>query len=62
MECPNTKACPIYEKFRTEALKNVYIRKYCTSNFEDCKRKQMKDTGNPVPPKLLPDGRELGAL
>ena len=62
MECPNAKTCPIYEKFRTEALKNIYVRMHCKSKFENCKRKQIKDTGKPVPPALLPDGKELGLL
>ena len=62
MECPNTKTCPIYDKFKTEALKNIYIRMYCMGKPENCKRKQIKDTGVPVPPRLLPDGKELDAL
>lgn len=62
MECPNTEKCPIYSKFRTEALKNIYIKMYCLGRFENCKRKQIKDKGDPVPPELLPDGKELDKL
>ncbi len=62
MECPNIKTCPIYEQFKTEALKNMYIRMYCMGKFDNCKRKQIKDLGQPVPPSLLPDGKELGRL
>ena len=62
MECPNTAACPIYAKFKTEALKNIYIKMYCLGKFENCKRKQIKDSGKPVPINLLPDGKELEKL
>lgn len=61
-ECPNTKGCPIYNKFKTEALKNIYIRMYCMGKFETCKRKQLKDSGQTVPPTLLPDGKDLEKL
>jgi len=62
MDCPNTAGCPIYAKFKTEALKNIYIRMYCTSKFDKCKRKQIKDRGEKVPLDLLPDGKSLDAL
>ena len=57
MECPNTTGCPIYNKFKTEALKNLYIKMFCFGKFETCKRKQVKDSGQPVSPSLLPDGK-----
>jgi len=62
MECPNLATCPIYARFKTEALKNIYIRMYCTTKFDNCKRKQIKDRGEKVPPDLLTDGKVLDAL
>jgi len=35
---------------------------YCTSKFDNCKRKQIKDRGEKVPLDLLPDGKSLDAL
>lgn len=62
MECPNMETCPIYNKFRTEALKNIYIRLYCLGKCDNCKRKQLKDAGKTVPLELLPDGKDLSQL
>jgi len=62
MECPNLSGCPIYAKFKTEALKNIYVRMYCMGKSDNCKRKQLKASGKPVPPNLLPDGKELEKL
>lgn len=59
MGCPNMEACPIYQKFKIEALKNIYIKIFCLGKFETCKRKQIKDSGNQVPATLLPDGKDL---
>lgn len=60
--CERTDACPIYNYFKTEALKNYYIRTYCEGNFSACLRKKMKSEGKEVPDTLLPDGKELTAF
>lgn len=62
MECPNIKGCTLYSQFKTQALKNIYIKIYCLGKFESCKRKQLKDSGMQVPVTLLPDGKDLESL
>lgn len=57
--CERYQGCPIYNYFRTEALKNYYIRSYCGGNFDACERLKLKKEGKPVPDSLLPDGKEL---
>lgn len=59
--CENTAKCPIYQYFRTEALKNYYIRNYCEGDASNCLRKQMKAEGKEMPDTLLPDGKELSS-
>lgn len=62
MDCPNRERCPIYDKFKTEALKNIYIKMFCLGKYDNCKRKQIKDNGGQVPIDLLPDGKSLQDL
>ncbi|MDD3840955.1 MAG: hypothetical protein PHP06_10420 [Clostridia bacterium] len=62
MDCKNAINCPIYNMFKTDLLKNIYIRKYCTSNFEDCERYKLKRSNLKVPQDLLPDGKRLSDI
>ncbi|HIE12059.1 MAG TPA: hypothetical protein EYP63_01320 [Desulfotomaculum sp.] len=58
--CEFYERCPIYSKFKTEALKNIYIKNYCSKDFQRCERyKISKSTGQPPPENLLPDGQRL---
>ncbi|MEW6171937.1 MAG: hypothetical protein AB1510_02545 [Bacillota bacterium] len=58
--CEFIEKCPIYNKFKTEMLKNIYIRNYCTKDFSKCRRYQVRQsTGQKPPDDLLPDGQKL---
>lgn len=55
--CPYVKGCPVYQHFRTKSVKDVFTTIYCQGNFANCARKKLKDNGDPVPDKLLPNGQ-----
>lgn len=57
--CEFQDNCPIYKHFRTQVLKNIYIKKYCEGNHEECLRKIKRKNDEAVPDNLLPDGKEL---
>jgi len=57
--CERSQGCPIYNYFRTDALKNYYIRSYCDGNYDLCERLKLRKAGKPIPDSLLPDGKEL---
>ncbi len=62
-DCEYLAKCPIFAKFYTEGLKNIFIGSYCKgTKQEDCARKKLKKTGQEVPPTLLPNGEHLGSL
>jgi len=58
-ECLNIVSCPLYAKFHLDATRNSIVGLYCKSDFEKCERKKLKDAGQPVPEKLLPNGKML---
>lgn len=58
--CEFYEKCPIYNRFKTEMLKNIYIRQYCSGDFTKCQRYQIRQkTGKTAPEDLLPDGKTL---
>ncbi len=61
-ECPNLVKCPIFNKFRSEGMANMWIRSYCKDNFDNCKRKKLKDQNKEMPITLLPNGSHLQSL
>lgn len=54
--CPNFAICPIFEPFTENAALDGYMHRYCKADFKACARKRVKDTGQPVPIDLMPDG------
>ncbi|MCD6455453.1 MAG: hypothetical protein J7K81_01490 [Methanophagales archaeon] len=63
MDCPYLDACPIFAKFSSEGLANIWISGYCKKNEGgDCERKKLKDGGKEVPITLLPNGTHLKSL
>ena len=57
--CPYFAACPIFESASIDESLAAYINQYCKGDFDECARKRLKESGQPVPPALLPDGSEL---
>ena len=58
-KCVWIETCPMFQYFRLESSKKVFVINYCEGNFEKCERKKLKDAGQTVPEKLLPNGRYL---
>jgi hypothetical protein len=51
--------CPIYGHFFLQSTKEAIIGLYCQGDYQRCERKKLKDAGQPVPEKLLPNGKSL---
>lgn len=63
MDCPYLDACPIFAKFSSEGMANIWIGGYCKKKEGgDCERKNLKDAGKEVPITLLPNGEHLQSL
>ena len=59
-DCEYLEACPIFNRFRLEGIKNFWIRLYCQGEKQaNCQRRIIKVTGRPVPEDLLPNGKHL---
>ncbi|MBN2169639.1 MAG: hypothetical protein JW738_10380 [Actinobacteria bacterium] len=58
-DCIYLEKCPIFALFRQQAVKNIFIAQYCESNWEKCERKKLRDKGEEIPGKLLPNGQYL---
>ncbi len=57
--CENIDKCPVYEHFVLRDFKKFVMvtDAYCLSdNKVNCKRYQMKKSGQAAPPNMLPDG------
>lgn len=55
--CPNLNGCPIYTgvlQGKTMTSK-AYRQFFCESNFQNCKRFQVKTATGKCPPDLLPN-------
>lgn len=61
-ECPNLAGCPIFNKFKNEGAANFWISSYCKGRFQRCKRKELREQGQQVPPNMLPNGNLMDAL
>lgn len=60
-ECEFTQACSIFAQFGPEGLDNFFIRAYCTTGGQKCKRKALYLEGkgpDEVPATLLPNGMQ----
>lgn len=60
--CEYCNGCAVYSSFKTEFLRNLYLRRYCEGDPGSCQRRGLRVNGQPVPPDLLPDGRSLGEI
>lgn len=57
--CPKIAGCPMFPRFRMKEALNVWIIKYCEGQYDTCSRFKASQSGKPVPPALLPNGRVL---
>jgi len=63
VDCEYLGTCPIFEKFKVEGAKNIWIEFFCRGSRQDeCARKKLKKQGQEVPPTLLPNGTHLPSL
>ncbi len=56
-DCPNLEKCPFFKNIKLAPTAEMLKTTYCRSDFESCKRKQLKDKGEPVPENLWPNGK-----
>lgn len=57
--CPHLEQCTIFNHFIIPTTSEIIKKIYCISNYGTCIRKQLKDSGDNVPEKLLPTGSYL---
>jgi hypothetical protein len=57
-QCEYVEGCPMFKYFRSIA-KKVYAEIYCLGDYEVCRRRQLRQAGEPVPQNLLPHGGKL---
>lgn len=57
--CSHVSSCELFPKFGLRGSLKVWHTFYCEGHFERCERYQRALRGEPVPPHLLPNGREL---
>lgn len=61
--CEYLEKCPIFKKFRSEGLANIWISTYCRGEKMDvCERRVLTKKGVPHPVTLLPNGKHLASL
>ncbi len=59
--CPILESCALFPKFSSTPVLNVWQTYYCRARFESCARFKLATQGRPVPPALLPNGKEMAA-
>lgn len=57
--CSHLATCELFPKFALRGALKVWITFYCQGNHQGCARFQRSLRNEPVPPNLLPNGREL---
>ncbi|HUL58125.1 MAG TPA: hypothetical protein VLU43_02555 [Anaeromyxobacteraceae bacterium] len=57
--CVRVSTCPLFQAFAMRSSLNVWRTSYCEGDFARCERLKLADSGQPVPPNLLPNGRLL---
>ena len=63
VDCRFLEKCPIFAKFKSEGLKNFWIKMYCKgAKGDECARRKLKEIGKDVPLTLLPNGKTLESL
>ena len=57
--CSHVEHCELFPKFGVRGSLRVWHTFYCQGHFETCERYKRALAGQPVPPNLLPNGKEL---
>lgn len=57
--CSHIPTCELFPRFGLRSALKVWQTFYCEGSYEACARYRQALTGKPVPPNLLPNGREL---
>lgn len=57
--CSHAEGCELFPKFGLRSSLRVWTAFYCEGQFEKCERYLRSGRGEPVPPTLLPNGKEL---
>lgn len=57
--CSHVPSCELFPRFGLQGALKVWRTFYCEGNFESCARFRLASSGRPVPPNLLPNGRQL---
>lgn len=57
--CSHVRTCELFPKFALRGALKVWTTFYCEGNHESCERFKRSLRGEPVPPNLLPNGKEL---
>jgi hypothetical protein len=57
--CSHVPSCDLFPKFGIRSALRVWQTFYCEAEFEQCARYRLTAEGRPVPPTLLPNGKEL---
>ncbi len=60
--CPCAALCGLDRTIAMEAALHVWESFYCDGNFGRCERFLLRQTGQEVPARLLPNGRLLDGL
>ncbi len=58
MTCKWYDLCPLRRLEREEKISDKWKKEYCETeqNWENCKRYQMEERGEPHPDDMMPDG------
>jgi len=59
MACSRVGTCPLFAQFNLKSSLQTWRALYCDGDFTTCHRYMLATAGTPVPPNLLPNGREL---
>ena len=58
-QCKYLDGCAMFKRLALEPTKRFYIDRYCKRAPEKCVRKQKRDSGDPVPDNLMPNGETI---
>jgi hypothetical protein len=57
--CPFVDNCELYSLFRLRASLKTWQIRYCEASYQECRRYQLAERGEAMPPTLLPNGKRL---